>query len=684
VETLFETSIFETSKKKGRKAPKKPAGPFLRFIRFLFNLVLILVVLSLIIVSGAYGYVIYTHGDRLERTYPDLAQNSSVYDASGDRVGELEAKENRRTVGSEDLGEHLPRAVVAVEDRRFYEHWGVDYAGISRAAWEDLRSLTVSQGGSTITEQLVKNLFISEERRGRPSLWRRFEQAALSFAYERRHTKEEILTAYLNTVYFGDGAYGAEEAAERYFGKSAKDLSLEEATALAGFLHAPSTYLSEHGESTKLALERRKEVLEAMEQQGMISADELEETEERPLEFAPDSSLEDPAHEPFVEAARREIEEKLGPEALERGGLEIYTTLNPTLQQEAVDSIEGTLDRSGDPSGAIASVEPQNGAIRALAGQKEGFNLALDARRQPGSSFKPFVLATALKEFVSPETTYVSRSLSLDHQGGTFEVQNYDGIERGRISLGRAMSESDNTVYVQLALDLGLENVAETAKSMGVTTPVDPYPATAIGGMGTGVSALEMASAYATFAAGGIHREPYAVERVDSLSFGESNSVYDHKLEGRRVLSGNQAAAATEVLRQVVQRGTASFYHNLDREIGRPSAGKTGTTDDFVDAWYVGYTPQLSTAVWVGYPEGHKPMLDVHGESVVNGETLPMDVWSSYMAEATAANPIFDFPRPDRREFVPLNRGYATNPAPARAGGASVPIIPPPRQRYAG
>jgi penicillin-binding protein 1A len=295
------------------------------------------------------------------------------------------------------------------------------------------------------------------------------------------------------------------------------------------------------------------------------------------------------------------------------------------------------------------------------------------------------VLATALKEFVSPETTsYVSRNLSIDYEGEVYEVQNYDGVERGRISLSQAMAESDNSVHVQLALDLGLENVTETAAAMGVTTPVDPYPATAIGGLGTGVSALEMASAYATFAASGIHRDPYSVELVEKSSFGESESVYDHKLEGRRVLSGNQAAAATEVLRKVVQSGTASFYHDLDREIGRPSAGKTGTTDDFADAWYVGYTPRLSTAVWVGYPEGHKPMLEVHDESVVNGETLPMDIWSTYMAEATSGSPVLDFPRPDRREFVPLTRGYAATPAPALAGGKPIQITPPPRERLSG
>ena len=690
MEKLFETSskVSRRSPGPGKKAPRRSVGWALLFLRFLFNLTLILVVGVLAAASGIYLYVLYVYDDQLDSRYPDLIQNSAVYDVDGNRISEFKAEENRRTVGEDELGEYLPQAVVAIEDRRFYEHYGADFTGIGRAAWEDLQALTVSQGGSTITEQLMKNLYISKERRGNISPWRRAEQAALSFTYERRHTKDEILTAYLNTVYFGNGAYGAAEAAETYFGKSsAAELTLDEAAALAGFLDSPSTYRSEEEvEGSEMATERRNEVLGLMAEQGMISYDDLEEAEEIPLTFAPDQTPDDPVHEPYVEAVRREVERELGTEALERGGLTIYATLNPTLQQEAADSIEETLDWSGDPSGAIASVEPQTGAIRALAGQEDDFNLALDARRQPGSAFKPFVLATALREFVSPETTYyLSHSLSVEYESGIYQVQNYDGVERGRISLDRATTESDNTVYVQLAMDLGLENVIQTARDMGVTTSVDPYPATAIGGLGTGVSALEMASAYATFAASGLYREPFSVERVDRLSFGESEPVYNHVDRGQRVLSSNQAAAATEVLRRVVQGGTASFYHNLDREIGHPSAGKTGTTDDFVDAWYVGYTPRLSTAVWVGYPEGHKPMLDVHDESVVNGETLPMDIWSTYMADATDGEPLVDFPRPDRREFVPLVRGYATAPAPAQsADAAPARITPPPREKLAG
>jgi membrane peptidoglycan carboxypeptidase len=247
VEKLFETSKKASKRSPGpkRKAPKGLLGWALRVLRFLFNLTLIIVVGVLAVASGLYLYVIYAYSDQLDSKYPDLSQNSAVYDVDGNQISEFKADENRKTIGADQLDGYLPQAVVAVEDRRFYEHYGVDFAGISRAAWTDLRTLAVSQGGSTITEQLTKNLYISEERRGNISPWRRAEQAALSLAYERRHTKEEILTAYLNTVYFGDGAYGAEEAAQTYFGKSAADLSLDEAAALAGFLHSPSTYLPE-------------------------------------------------------------------------------------------------------------------------------------------------------------------------------------------------------------------------------------------------------------------------------------------------------------------------------------------------------------------------------------------------------------------------------------------------------
>jgi penicillin-binding protein 1A len=654
VDHLFET---------GKKASRRPLGFLLGLLRFAFNAGLVLLVGTLVAASAGYAYVVWQHDDALSRRYPDLAENSIVYDVDGRRMGEFEAAENRRTVGPEDLGEYLPDAVVAIEDKRFYGHPGLDPRGIARAAYTDLRTFTVSQGGSTITEQLTKNLFIEPERRGEISPWRRFEQAALAVSYERRHTKGEVLTAYLNTVYFGEGAYGAEEAAETYFGKPARELSLPEAAALAGFLHAPSAYLSDGRKGAERAQARRDEVLEKMREAGAISPREERAAKAQPLGLSPERPpAGEEAYEPFLDQVRREVEERLGEGAIEHGGLRIHTTMRPDLQRDAVDSVEESLPYDSDPAGAIATVEPRNGAIRAIAGEEGDFNLALDARRQPGSAFKPFVLVAALREYVSPETLYDSHDLKFPWNGERVEVENYGSIVRGPITLEEAMEESDNTIFVQLAMDLGLKNVVRAAKDLGVRSEVDPFPSTAIGGLGTGVSVLEMSSAYATLAAGGVYREPYAVERMDRVGFGERENVYEHRVRGRRVLNEEQAAVATEVLRGVVEEGTASRFHDLDAELGRPSAGKTGTTDDFVDAWYVGYTPQLSTAVWIGYPEGRRPMLGVHGLPEVNGENLPLDLWSLYMARATRDTPARGFPEPDESRFEVSTRGRAVSP----------------------
>jgi penicillin-binding protein 1A len=651
-------NFFETSTKTSKK---RPLGRFVRGLRALFNLVIVLGVSAVIVVACLYMFVVKEFQGGLDRTYPELAENSYVYDEDGKQIGEFPVTESRETVGFEGLGEYLPGAVVAIEDRRFYDHYGFDPEGLARAAWTDLRSWHVEEGGSTITEQLMKNLYIPQDDRFQASFRRRFVQAALAFTYERQHTKDEILTAYLNTVYFGDGAYGAEAAAQRYFGKSASDLDLSEAATLAGLLHAPSNYVTwDGGVLVDQTRERRNSVLKLMQQQGKISREQREKAEAEPLTFVPDPPPEDPAYTPFLEKVRRDVEAKLGPRALHDGGLRIHTTMDSDLQHTAVETSQNVLSWKDDPSAAIVTVEPQTGAIRALAGQKGEFNLALDARRQPGSSFKPIVLAAALKDDISPESTYISRELTFDFEDEYYEVHNYDYIERGQISVADAMAESDNTVFVQLAADVGLDDVVETAQDLGITSPVDPYPSTAIGGLGTGVSPLDMASAYSTFAGGGIHREPYSIESIDRNSYGQSETVYDHEIGGSRVLTGNQAAVETQVLRGVVEDGTATMFHDLDDEIGRPSAGKTGTTDNFADAWYVGYTPRLCTSVWVGYPEGRRSLVGVHGIQEPNGETLPMDIWSDYMARATAGDLELDFPDSDESDFEVLTGTYSS------------------------
>ena len=646
-------NFFETSNKKKKKRPL--ARPVRRGLRALFNLVLVFGLSAVVGITCLYLFVLREYEGDLDRTYPELAENSYVYDVDGNKIGEIPVAKSRETVGYDGLGRYLPEAVVAVEDRRFYDHFGVDFEGLARAAMTDLRSLEIQEGGSTVTEQLMKNLYVPEDQRLDTSFRRRFVQSALAFAYERKHTKNEVLTAYLNTVYFGDGAYGAEEAAQRYFGKSARDLDLPEAAMLAGLLHAPSTYTTWEGDViVRPVRERRDWVLRLMEQQGMISGREREEAEAAPLEFAPDPPPGDPSYTPFLEKVGREVEEKLGSRALRLGGLRIHTTMDPELQHAAVETSDDVLSEPNDPSAAVVTVEPQSGAIRAMAGKEGDFNLALDARRQPGSSFKPIVLAAALEEGISPESTYISRRLAFDFDDEYYEIHNYDYVERGQISVSDAMAESDNTVFVQLAVDVGLENVVATAEDLGITTPVDPYPSTAIGGLGTGVSPLDMASAYSTFAGGGIHREPYSIESIERNSYGEQETVYDHQIGGQRVLTGTQAAVATQVLRGVVKDGTASMFHDLDEEIGHPSAGKTGTTDNFADAWYVGYTPRLCTSVWVGYAEGRRSLVGVHGIQEPNGETLPMDIWSDYMAVATAGDLDLDFPEADADDLYIL------------------------------
>jgi membrane peptidoglycan carboxypeptidase len=304
-------NFFETGKKKSKK---RPLGRFVRELRALFNVALVLGVCGVIIAACHDLFVAKQFEGDLDRTYPELAENSYVYDVNGNEIGEFPAAESRETVGFEGLGEPLPKAVVAVEDWRFYDHWGFDPEGLTRAAWTDLRSWHVDEGGSTITEQLMKNPYGAADERLETSFRRRFVQAALAFIYERKHSKDEILTAYLNTVYFGDGAYGAQTAAKTYFDKSAKNLSLSQAATLAGFLHAPTTYVTWDGDVIVLqARERRDKVLELMQEQGMISAEEREKAEAAPLKFAPDPPPQDPAYTPFLEKQLRSQRDGLRP-----------------------------------------------------------------------------------------------------------------------------------------------------------------------------------------------------------------------------------------------------------------------------------------------------------------------------------------------------------------------------------
>jgi penicillin-binding protein 1A len=338
------------------------------------------------------------------------------------------------------------------------------------------------------------------------------------------------------------------------------------------------------------------------------------------------------------------------------GGLKIYTTLDPDLQAMANDAVDSIVNpEAGDPSASLVSIEPGTGAVRAMVGGSDfdqvKFNLATQAHRQAGSSFKPFVYSEAVHEGISPETMYVSKHLiiGMGQNARPYEVDNYDYIHRGPITLEKALADSDNTVFVQLALDLGLQKVVEMVNELGIDSEVDAYPSTAIGGLRVGVTPLEMASAYSTFANSGTHMEPYLVQKLTKEDKSKDTLLEEHRTIGEDVLSRDEAAVVTEALRAVIERGTASYYHDLDAEIGRPAAGKTGTSNRFIDAWFIGFIPQLSTSVWVGYPNERRSMVNINGLYEINGENYPLDIWSLYMQSAVQKYPIqqFDTPSPD-------------------------------------
>jgi penicillin-binding protein 1A len=598
---------------------------------------------SVVALVGSFAYT-YAHVaedlpelDQYSAT--ELAQTSVVYDSTGNVVDELHGVQNRFVVRLDEINPTLSDAVIAIEDHRFYEHRGVDFEAISRAAGENAKNLSVRQGGSTITQQLVKNTYIAQEQRQIPSLQRKMTEASLAWQYEEEHEKDEILEQYLNTVFFGANAYGIEAAARTYYNKEAAELSLPESALLAGIINLPGTY--DPFNDSDSARTRRDVVLDKMLEYGYVTQEERDEAAAEDLNLSRGQVEPESENEYFLDAVRKELAEQYGDRALYEGGLKIYTTLDPTLQEHAVAAVGKVVDpTAGDPSASLVSVEPSTGAVKAVVGgsnfEQVKFNLATQGKRQPGSSFKTFVLAEAIRQGISPETGYESKDLSIDTGGEPYQVQNYNYVQRGPISVRHATEQSDNTVFVQLALDLGLENVAALANSMGIESTIDTYPPMAIGGIGEGVTPLDMASSYSTLANGGTHMEPYLVERVTREGeSGEEVTFQQHELTGTEVLSKDQAAAVTQTLRGVVQRGTAGRYRNLDAELGRPSAAKTGTSELFVDAWFVGYVPQLATSVWVGYPEERRSMIYVRGFPEVNGENFPLDIWSLYMQEAT-------------------------------------------------
>jgi penicillin-binding protein 1A len=582
----------------------------------------------------------------------ELAQTSLIYDTNGNIVDQLYGVQNRFVVPLDEVDPTLRQAIIAIEDHRYYQHRGLDFQAIGRAAVENAKSLSIQEGGSTLTQQLIKNTYIAQQERQVASFERKLVEGSLAWQYEKEHSKDEILEQYLNTVYFGSNAYGAEAAAKTYFNKQASDLTLSESALLAGIINLPGLY--DPFVDPESAKARRNVVLDMMLEYGLISEKEHDRAVASKLDVSRGRVQYQNDNEYFLNAVRKEIAEEYGDDMVYEGGLKIYTTLDPDLQAMANDAVDSIVNpEAGDPSASLVSIEPGTGAVRAMVGGSDfdqvKFNLATQAHRQAGSSFKPFVYSEAVQEGISPETMYVSKHLAIDmgRNARPYEVDNYDFIHRGPITLEKALADSDNTVFVQLALDLGLQKVVEMANELGIDSEVDAYPSTAIGGLRVGVTPLEMASAYSTFANSGTHMEPYLVEKLTKDDKGKDTLLEKHRPFGEEVLSRDEAAVVTEALRGVTERGTASYYHDLEAEIGRPSAGKTGTSNEFVDAWFIGFIPQLSTSVWVGYPNERRSMVNINGLPEVNGENYPLDIWSLYMQSAVQRYPIEQFDAPD-------------------------------------
>lgn len=539
---------------------------------------------------------------------------STLYDAGGEILASL--GQGGRFVSFGEIPKAVRDAVVAIEDARFWSHPGVDVVGIARAVVVNLRKGARAQGGSTITQQLARNLFLSPEKR----YIRKFQEAILALLLEARYSKSEILALYLNRVYFGNGAYGVDEAARTYFGKPAQELTLAEGALLAGVLRAPSRYSP--FANPDLALERRSVVLSRMEELGLVTAEEAEAARNAPLELAGRRGGEAPY---FVDYVEKWLVERFGADRVFHEGLQVVTTLDRRVQEAAERAL-------GDHQGAIVALEPRTGHVVALVGGRDyiesQFNRATQSRRQPGSAFKPFVYAAAL------EQGWQMNDLVEDvpRTWGEYSPRNFRGEYWGSVTMKHALVESLNNGSVWLLAQVGVDRAIAMARRLGISTLTsdDRHLALALGGLTQGVIPLEMAAAYVPFANGGLWHEPVPVKEVRDR---RGALLYEHRPTPRRVLSEEVAFFITDMLRDAVERGTGSAA-----AIGRPQAGKTGTTDDQVNAWFVGYTPELVAAVYIGNDDG-SPLPG-------GGGTLAAPVWARMMTAALAGRPAADFQAP--------------------------------------
>lgn len=613
-----------TPRRRAKHAKKK--GP-------LHSLRVLIIFLFVVAAGLGFGYIFAAY-----QSLPPVSNNmrpavsSQVFDSHGRLITTLHSDQNRLPIDINKVPANLQNAFIAAEDNRFYEHIGIDPIGILRAIVTNLTNRGIAQGGSTITQQLAKNAFLSQEQ----TLKRKVQEAMLALEIEHKYTKKEILEMYMNQIYFGQGAYGIQTAAKTYFDRDVNDLTLAQCAMLAGLPKSPNYYSPFN--NLEEAKSRKNVVLDQMVKYGYISSDQAAEAKNADLHLSHNKQVaENSESESFIDYVSQQVAAKYGDDALYKEGLKIYTTLDTEKQHAAVQAMKNLPDNYTDkngltqPQGALVSIDPRNGHILAMVGGRgqDSFNRASMAVRQPGSAFKPFVYMTALQDDMTPDSTMEDKKVIY----GGWSPQNAEKSYSGTMTLRQALAHSVNTIAVQLADKVGTSKIISNAKKMGITTLVekgstnDNNLAMALGGLTRGVIPLEMASAYGTFANKGVHVKPVAITKILDRNGNVIEDNSSGKGEETRVLSEREAYEMTSMLEAVIESGTGTAA-----AIGQPAAGKTGTTDDNKDAWFVGYTPTIVTAVWVGDDTG------AHSLGEIYGGTVPARIWHDYMVQAASSD----------------------------------------------
>ncbi len=614
----------------------------MRSMRTRKSLLLYLVLaLTAILIGGATGFAIFSVWDlpevqALEEYKPSIT--SRVYSDNNKLLAEF-FLENRTPVLLENVPDMLIKALIATEDARFYSHHGLDFRGMTRAMFRNIRAGKVLEGGSTLTQQLAKVLFLTPER----SYTRKLKEMALALRIEQRYTKREILSLYLNQIYFGSGAYGIEAAAQVYFGKSARELTLEECALLAGLPRSPKHYSP--FKSPASALSRRTYVLNRMVATGAITKMEAEEAKRTPTPIQTPVKSGGPAPY-FVEYIRQRVEERFGSSILYTGGLNIYTTINDELQKYAEDAVASGLrkieSRLRKPSkaplqAALIAIEPLTGRIRAMVGGRDyaqsQFNRSVQALRQPGSAFKPVIFAAAVNRGFGASDILDDAPLTIKiDRKKSWTPENFTRTYQGPVTLSRAISQSLNIPTVRLLEKIGVDETIQYAQKIGITSTLAPYLSLALGS--SDVTLLELTSAYTVFANHGIRIGPVSIL---TISDNTGRVLYINDALPAQVISPETAYLMTSLLKGVITRGTGWQA----RELGTPAAGKTGTTNDYRDAWFIGYTPSLAAGVWVGY--------DDHSSigSKETGARAALPLWLEFMKKTQAGRQPEDFPVPE-------------------------------------